>query len=354
MDLPDRGAGVDGDRADRRQRRHVRHDVVQPRLRARRARPARSSGTTSTRWGRSPPSAAARTTAASRSTATGSTWARSTPSSSRSTPRPASWCGRRRSPIPRRATRETMAPTAVDGKILIGTNGGEYGIRGFVKAFDANDGKLLWTFYTIPENRHEGVWATNGRHRPRHASRHRRREGGARQGRRSLQDARRRRVENPAVDRASTRDLLRRRQSLARPLRRGAPGRQPLHRLAGRGRPRHRQVRSGTSSTSRTTSGTSTRSSPTVLVAGRRTTSGKMVDGVLHGGKTGHVYVHDRKRLQPDPLLRGDGAAGEHVGAADARRARACCRAPTAASNGRRWRSTRSSAWPTRSTCTSR
>jgi len=41
---------------------------------------------------------------------------------------------------------ETMAPTAVDGKILIGTNGGEYGIRGFVKAFDANSGNLLWTF----------------------------------------------------------------------------------------------------------------------------------------------------------------------------------------------------------------
>jgi len=54
---------------------------------------------------------------------------------------------------------ETMAPTAVDGKILIGTNGGEYGIRGFVKAYDANDGKLLWTFNTIPENS-VGVWAT--------------------------------------------------------------------------------------------------------------------------------------------------------------------------------------------------
>jgi glucose dehydrogenase len=54
---------------------------------------------------------------------------------------------------------ETMAPTAVDGKILIGTNGGEYGIRGFVKAYDANSGKLLWTFNTIPENS-VGVWAT--------------------------------------------------------------------------------------------------------------------------------------------------------------------------------------------------
>ena len=56
---------------------------------------------------------------------------------------------------------ETMAPVAVNGKVLIGTNGGEYGIRGFVKAFDANDGKLLWTFYSIPDKGHEGVWAVN-------------------------------------------------------------------------------------------------------------------------------------------------------------------------------------------------
>ena len=55
---------------------------------------------------------------------------------------------------------ETMAPAVIDGKVLIGTNGGEYGIRGFVKAFDAKDGNLLWTFYTIPEKGHEGVWAT--------------------------------------------------------------------------------------------------------------------------------------------------------------------------------------------------
>lgn len=56
---------------------------------------------------------------------------------------------------------ETMAPTVVDGKVLIGTNGGEYGIRGFVKAYDAKTGKLLWTFHTIPEKGHEGVWATH-------------------------------------------------------------------------------------------------------------------------------------------------------------------------------------------------
>ncbi|HEV2957932.1 MAG TPA: PQQ-binding-like beta-propeller repeat protein, partial [Xanthobacteraceae bacterium] len=53
---------------------------------------------------------------------------------------------------------ETMAPTAVNGKILVGTNGGEYGVRGFVKAYDAKDGKLLWTFNTIPETT-VGVWA---------------------------------------------------------------------------------------------------------------------------------------------------------------------------------------------------
>src|SRR5438067_2459034 len=55
---------------------------------------------------------------------------------------------------------ETMAPGVVEGKVLTGTNGGEYGIRGFVKAFDAESGKLLWTFHTIPDRGSEGVWAT--------------------------------------------------------------------------------------------------------------------------------------------------------------------------------------------------
>jgi PQQ-dependent dehydrogenase (methanol/ethanol family) len=55
---------------------------------------------------------------------------------------------------------ETMAPTAVNGKILIGTNGGEYGVRGFVKAYDAKSGELLWTFHTTAEDS-VGVWATH-------------------------------------------------------------------------------------------------------------------------------------------------------------------------------------------------
>ena len=62
---------------------------------------------------------------------------------------------------PEKGYSETMAPTVVDGKVLIGTNGGEYGVRGFVKAFDAKSGNLLWTFYSIPEKGHEGVWATH-------------------------------------------------------------------------------------------------------------------------------------------------------------------------------------------------
>ncbi len=53
-----------------------------------------------------------------------------------------------------------MAPTVVGDKVLIGTNGGEYGIRGFVKAFDTQTGKEIWNFDTIPEDS-VGVWATH-------------------------------------------------------------------------------------------------------------------------------------------------------------------------------------------------
>jgi len=44
----------------------------------------------------------------------------------------------------------TLAPLAVKDKIIIGVSGGEYGIRGFVDAYDAVTGKRLWRFYTIP------------------------------------------------------------------------------------------------------------------------------------------------------------------------------------------------------------
>jgi len=44
----------------------------------------------------------------------------------------------------------TMAPLAIDGKIMVGTSGGELGIRGFVVALDAETGEELWRTYTVP------------------------------------------------------------------------------------------------------------------------------------------------------------------------------------------------------------
>jgi PQQ-dependent dehydrogenase (methanol/ethanol family) len=52
----------------------------------------------------------------------------------------------------------TMAPLVYKNMVIVGTSGAEYGIRGFVKAFDAKDGKLIWTWYTIPEKGWEGQW----------------------------------------------------------------------------------------------------------------------------------------------------------------------------------------------------
>jgi alcohol dehydrogenase (cytochrome c) len=44
----------------------------------------------------------------------------------------------------------TAAPLVADGKILIGTSGADFGIRGFVAAYDPETGKELWRTYTIP------------------------------------------------------------------------------------------------------------------------------------------------------------------------------------------------------------
>ena len=44
----------------------------------------------------------------------------------------------------------TTAPLYYDGLVITGFAGAEYGVRGRVKAFDAADGHLVWTFYTIP------------------------------------------------------------------------------------------------------------------------------------------------------------------------------------------------------------
>jgi PQQ-dependent dehydrogenase (methanol/ethanol family) len=42
----------------------------------------------------------------------------------------------------------TGAPLAVDGKIIMGSSGGEMGLRGFLDAYDPATGKRLWRFYT--------------------------------------------------------------------------------------------------------------------------------------------------------------------------------------------------------------
>ena len=44
----------------------------------------------------------------------------------------------------------TLAPLAVKDKVIVGTSGGDYGIRGFIAAFDADTGEEAWRFYTIP------------------------------------------------------------------------------------------------------------------------------------------------------------------------------------------------------------
>ena len=44
----------------------------------------------------------------------------------------------------------TSAPLYLDGMVITGFAGAEFATRGRVKAFDADDGKLLWTFYTVP------------------------------------------------------------------------------------------------------------------------------------------------------------------------------------------------------------
>jgi alcohol dehydrogenase (cytochrome c)/quinohemoprotein ethanol dehydrogenase len=46
----------------------------------------------------------------------------------------------------------TGAPRIAKGKVLIGNAGGEFGVRGYLSAYDAETGKLAWRFYTVPGN----------------------------------------------------------------------------------------------------------------------------------------------------------------------------------------------------------
>jgi quinohemoprotein ethanol dehydrogenase len=44
----------------------------------------------------------------------------------------------------------TGAPRIVKGKVIIGNGGAEFGVRGYVTAYDAETGKLAWRFFTVP------------------------------------------------------------------------------------------------------------------------------------------------------------------------------------------------------------
>jgi quinohemoprotein ethanol dehydrogenase len=46
----------------------------------------------------------------------------------------------------------TGAPRVVKGRVIIGNGGGEYGVRGYVSAYDAVSGEMNWRFYTVPGN----------------------------------------------------------------------------------------------------------------------------------------------------------------------------------------------------------
>lgn len=63
----------------------------------------------------------------------------------------------------------TGAPLALGDRIVVGVAGGEFGIRGFLAAFDPVDGRLLWKFHTVPgpgEMGHDtwtgDAWKTGG------------------------------------------------------------------------------------------------------------------------------------------------------------------------------------------------
>ncbi|MCP5073212.1 MAG: PQQ-binding-like beta-propeller repeat protein [Rhodobacteraceae bacterium] len=185
---------------------------------------------------------------------------------------------------------ETMAPTAVNGKILIGTNGGEYGIRGFVKAFDWKTGDELWSFATIPEDS-VGVWAENDA-----TGRNMKRDIAAEKAALAKQGDPYKTLgggvwQNPAVDLKRNRIYF-------------VVG-NPSPDLDGSLRPGDNLYTDSLVSVDLNTGKYVCHFqyiahdvwdldavSPPILTS-VKDKDGKMIDGVLHGGKTGHVYMHN-------------------------------------------------------------
>ena len=46
----------------------------------------------------------------------------------------------------------TQAPRVIAGNVIIGNSGAEFGVRGYVSAYDAETGELAWRWYTVPGN----------------------------------------------------------------------------------------------------------------------------------------------------------------------------------------------------------
>ena len=61
----------------------------------------------------------------------------------------------------------TLAPLVVKDKVIVGIPGGEYGVRGFIDAYDAQTGKRAWRFYTVPGPGEPGseTWPVDARKR---------------------------------------------------------------------------------------------------------------------------------------------------------------------------------------------
>jgi PQQ-dependent dehydrogenase (methanol/ethanol family) len=187
---------------------------------------------------------------------------------------------------------ETMAPTVIKDKVLIGTNGGEYGIRGFLKAYDAKTGKLLWTFLTIPESS-VGVWATkDATGRDMHRNIQAEKDQLAKTGD-PYQKLGGGVWQNPAVDLATNRLYF-------------VVG-NPSPDLDGSIRPGDNLYTDSLVSVDLETGKYVCHFqyiahdvwdldavSPPVLVDVKGK-DGKTIPGVIHAGKTGHIYVHDRK-----------------------------------------------------------
>ncbi len=55
----------------------------------------------------------------------------------------------------------TAAPLVVKDKVIVGISGGEFGVRGFLDAYDARTGKRAWRFWTVPAAGEKGMetWA---------------------------------------------------------------------------------------------------------------------------------------------------------------------------------------------------